>query len=178
MTRLDTLILSFDPGQNSDSFTGFTAALWVQPMLASDTLSNIWDGPSESALPMWMKYQSGPDSVINTPFQAGGAGGAACHHTPDGGRVIRMVQAVAYADSTPVEAGKIYGLARFIIRQPAMSPGCMQPVCIEFRSSVLSTIGGRHRPVEATGVGVSLNAPAGKQCFESIVPASSAAKPK
>ena len=44
-------------------------------------------------------------------------------HARDGGRVLRIVYAVAYQDSVDVEAGQRYGLARILIRRPGVGPG-------------------------------------------------------
>jgi len=166
-TRLDTLFMSFEPTSASTSFTGFTAALWIKP-LAGDSLSSIWDGIGLTDLPLWMKIDLSPDSATGcpTPLRVYGAGGAACHHTPDGDRIIRMVRAVAYADSVPLEAGKSYGLAQFLIRQPERSAGCSQPVCIQWLEANIGSLAGRFRTIRPQGVGVVLNpVPGGATCF-------------
>jgi hypothetical protein len=156
--RTDTLFMSFDPGITSTSYLGFTAALWFQP-LEGDSLESIWESPSATGLPLWMRLEFDPDSASGcpSPLLVSGAGGAAYHRTPDGGRILRMVHAVGSGDTVTVEAGRRYGMARLILRQPSRSPGCRQAVRIRWTESILSVVGGRHRRVEPVGVQVTLN---------------------
>jgi hypothetical protein len=162
--RLDTLFMSMDPGESSSGFVGFTAVLRILP-LEGDTLSSLWDSPSGTGLPVWMKLEWVRDSTAGAalPFKGNGYGGASCFHTPAGGRIIRMVYAVAAEDSSDIVAGTRYGLARFILRTPGLNPGCRQPVCIEWVTSNLSRIHGRNADV-VSGSAVSLNSPAGQGC--------------
>jgi hypothetical protein len=169
MTRLDTLFLSFDPGQSSTRFVGFVAELKVRP-LPGDTLGSLWEPASGTSLPMWMKIgwvapEMDERPGFPSPLRVPGSGGLAYRRAAGGEGIIRMLYAVGTGDSAFVEGGKRYGLARFVMRRPGPGPGCRQPVCIEWSSAVFSWIAGRNLTVEGKGVGVSLNPAPGKGCF-------------
>ena len=78
MYKLDTLFMSFDPGVTTSGFTSFLATIRINA-LDGDTLSSLWDSPSATGLPVWMKVEWKPDSTsgCGTPFRASGMGGAA-----------------------------------------------------------------------------------------------------
>ncbi|TMQ71612.1 MAG: hypothetical protein E6K81_09665 [Candidatus Eisenbacteria bacterium] len=169
MNKLDTLFMSFDPGVTTSGFTSFLATIRINA-LDGDTLSSLWDSPSATGLPVWMKVEWQPDSTsgCGTPFHSSGMGGASLFHARDGGRVLRIVYAVAYQDSVDVEAGQRYGLARILIRRPGVGPGCHQPVCIRWTEAVLSHIAGVSLSVTPKGMAVSLNATSGAGCAEAV----------
>jgi hypothetical protein len=181
MNRLDTLFMAFDPGVTTSGFTGFLATIRINP-LNGDTLSDLWGSPSGTGLPVWMKVEWQPDSTsgCGTPFRSGGMGGAALLHARDGGRVLRIVYAVAPQDSVDVEAGHRYGLARILVRRPGAGPGCHQPVCIRWTEAVLSHIAGVSLSVTPKGSAVSLNATSGAGCAEAVAvqPAKSDSLPR
>ena len=139
-TRVDTLYLSFDPGQPCSTFTGMTATVWFRP-LDGDSLGPLWQSPGGIALPPGMKVEFARDSTSAHPFPWAGYGIGFPGYARQSSHLarIRLIWAVGPHDGARVQPGRLYGLARILLRRPAAgAPGCDQPVCVEWNEGTMA----------------------------------------
>ncbi len=174
-THVDTLYLSFDPGRSCSTFVGMTATLWFRA-LDGDSLGPLWRSPEVTELPDGMSVEFARDTASAYPFPWASTGtGFSGYVKPinTAGR-LRILWAVIPQAGARVEAGKVYGLARLLLRRPAAgAPGCAQPVCVEWTEGTMA-----YRPGDEPGVSqgvrfVGINAAGGEYgCSAAPRPAS------
>jgi hypothetical protein len=163
-TRTDTLYLSFDPGRACSTYVGMTATVWFRS-LDGDSLGPIWRSPGGMSLPLGMKVEFPRDSTSAHPFPWAGYGiGFPGYARPgsNAGR-LRLVWAVGPLDGARVEPGRLYGLARILLRRPAAgTPGCTQPVCVEWSEGTMAYRTSEEPVVSAGARFVGINAAGGE----------------
>ena len=179
-SRVDTLYLSFDPGRACSTFVGMTATLWFRS-LDGDSLGPLWESPGGTNLPAGISVEFPRDSTSAHPFPWSGFGIG--HHgfakaSKTAGR-IRLVWAVGPGNGARVQPGRLYGLARLLLRRPpAGASGCGRPVCVEWNEGSMA-----YRPGDEPGVStgsrfVGINAAGGRLgCNSAPEPAASPRKP-
>ena len=137
----DTLYLSFLPGREGKTFTGFTAQIFIHAT-AGDTLGPWWhmEGKGgENAGAMRAEWAAAPGFGWKQPFPVAGQGFVLLDRTPQVAR-LRMVFAVPYEGAGPVVADSIYTLCRLVFKhRPARAlAGCEKPVCVEWGKATLA----------------------------------------
>lgn len=163
-TRVDTLYLSFDPGRACSTFVGMTATVWFRA-LDGDSLGPLWQSAGGRTLPYGMTVEFSRVAASGYPFpwSAFGIGHPAYGKPGSNASRLRLIWAVMPENGSIVEAGKLYGLARVLMRRPAAgSPGCEQPVCVEWTEATMAYRPG-DEPSVSTGVRfVGINAAGGE----------------
>lgn len=163
-TRVDTLYLSFSPGRACSTFVGMTATLWLRAM-DGDSLGPLWQSAGGMTLPRGMSVEFPRDSASAHPFPWAGFGIGHSGYGRSGSNAgrLRLMWAVGPQDGARVEPGRLYGLARILLRRPAAgAPGSAQPVCVEWSEGSMA-----YRPGDEPGVSagvryVGINAAGGE----------------
>ena len=173
-TRTDTLYLSFDPGRNSRTFNGFTATLFFHA-LKGDSLPPYWRMSTARGDTASVRMQADPDPnfACPQPWAVAGMGRALYLWTPNFGR-LTLIYAVGTRQAIPVDSGKVYCLARVLIRHgtPRIA-GCGRPLCIEWAQAGLAFRVGEDQRVRMGGVRyASINSPGCRVCddFRAVIP--------
>lgn len=181
-SHVDTLYLSFSPGRACSTFVGMTGILWFRA-LDGDTLGPSWEPAAGRPLPSGMTVEFSREIASGHPFpwNSFGFGHAAYAKASGNAGRIRLIWAVALQGSPAVEPGKLYGLARLLLRRPATgTPGCDQPVCISWSEGTMAyrpgdepsvSTGVRFVGINATGGELGCEAPAKPKPPASIKPA-------
>ena len=133
----DTLYLSFIPGRESDTFSGFTAKLLIHAM-PGDTLGPFWEFEKAGANGggLIAEYDGVENFPGVRPYRAQGMGFVRLERTASLA-TLKMVYAVAQSDVSHIAADSIYALGRVVFRHAKTNVGCAQPVCIEWRSGTI-----------------------------------------
>ncbi|MEO5618817.1 MAG: hypothetical protein ABIS67_13705 [Candidatus Eisenbacteria bacterium] len=165
-TVVDTLYLSFDPGKDAPDFRGASANLYFHAQEGA-TLGDYWKqgGGGVNGAPLRVIFESDEDRGFMTPWNSQGAGAPFYDFVGGSGR-LRIIYAIA--GGSPVRAGKLYGLARVLVRRAAEgTSGCGAPMCVEWHSAMFAYSVGEERGVNKGDRWVSLNSPGGKVCESS-----------
>jgi hypothetical protein len=171
-TGADTLCLSFDPGEDIETFVAITATVGFHAM-PPDTLSQRWwfGGGEGNFYNVRVHMDAESTGTTLRPWGMQPMGGMRYDRTSGTGR-LRMIYAQSAERPTRLEKGKRYWLARLVFPHPpgpGRVPLCDQPMCIEISSLRLSRGVGPGGPQEliATGGphrGVTFNAPGSGPC--------------
>ena len=163
-TRVDTLFLSFDPGKDT-TLVGATTTMWFRA-LSGDSLGPLWWSTGRLNPPHGMKFEFANTPVAGHPFPWESFGIGDFGYTRPGRTVgqVRFLFAVAATRAAHVQGGKIYGLARVLLRRPpATAPGCDQSVCVEWGEATLAFAPGREPHITEGVTYVGLNATGGER---------------
>ncbi|NOT34060.1 MAG: hypothetical protein HOP12_07810 [Candidatus Eisenbacteria bacterium] len=166
----ETLYVSYDPGQSSETFIGMDISLYFRAT-RGDSLSSYWSFGGGTMNRRNIRIEFPADSSWGLPrgFRAQGMGAPNYRRTRESGQ-LEVIFAVPLDQAAPIRPGQVYCFARIIF--PAASPmdeNCGQPVCIEFQRGEFSfsefgdgtsVLG---RPVRRFA---SWNSPASKVCAE------------
>jgi hypothetical protein len=140
--RRDTLVLTFDPGRDSDTFSGVMADLYIRA-LPGDTLGPMWwfGGGALSDVNLIIEYPKAGDGTWGPApiaWKVNGFGVAHYDRTSGTGH-LQIVFAVPYENAGPVKAGQRYAFARLLVLRGKPSKAlCKQPICIEWASAGLT----------------------------------------
>lgn len=161
----DTLYLCMRPGRTSPTFNGFMATLEFR-CAPGDTLGAFWafERTGANAGALGVQFGPEPEFPCPQPWVTAGVGRPAWTHTPTGGQ-LKLVFAVPYTQSGPVDSAGVYALARVLIRHNrARLSGSAQPMCIEWTESSLA-FALKDEPIVRQGERfVSWNSPRGAVC--------------
>ncbi len=162
-TATDTLYLSFDPGKDAPAFVGASAMLFFAPAQGVE-LPERWKRGTATASPVRVSFEADPDRGFVTPWSSKGAG--APHYDVLGSRGrLQLIYAIAPDSGPGVENGKLYGIARVLVRRSsAGADGCAAPLCIEWASATLAYGNDESRSVDAGERRVTINSPDGAVC--------------
>jgi hypothetical protein len=163
-TRVDTLFLSFDPGKDT-TLVGGTLTVWFRA-LSGDSLSLLWQSAGGLNLPSGMKFEFANTPVSGHPFPWESFGIGDFGYTRPGRTVgqVRALFAVAASRAARVQGGKLYGLARLLLRRPPGSaPGSSQSVCVEWANATLAFAPGREPQVNEGITYAGINATGGER---------------
>jgi hypothetical protein len=164
-TRVDTLYLSFDPGDVAPSFVAITVWLKFRPP-AGDTLGAFWHFERTEANPMSLRIEVDVTPYGSmSPWSGAGMGMPTYQHTAEEGTLM-FVFAVPANRGMPLKAGTLYSPARVLIgHNRSHLGGHDAPLCIEWSRvefAMTPTLS-----VEQVGGGsrvASWNSPGGKVC--------------
>jgi len=137
-TQVDSLYLCVRLGENA---TG-VYALKAQVLFSAgtgDTLAPTWRNVGGRGWPGFLQVEFPGDSAgaSGSLWTAAGIGSYAYDFTSANARV-RMICGAPPGAVRPVSADGIYTLARLLLRRsPARTPGCDQPLCMQFVSASL-----------------------------------------
>jgi hypothetical protein len=139
-TGADTLCLSFDPGEDIETFYALSATVAFHS-LPTDTLGVRWwfGGGSGNAFNLRVEINVDSTTSTNNPWGMTPVGGMRYNRTPGHG-YLRLVYAQSAKHPTRLERGKRYWLGR--VRIPHPPPGvplCDQPMCVELASLQITT---------------------------------------
>lgn len=173
-TRVDTLYLSFDPGDNAPAFVGFTAWLKFHPP-AGDTLGAFWHFGRTESNPMALRieFDVAPYGKMS-PWGGAGMGMPSYEHTSQDG-TLRFVYAVPANLGVELKGGSIYSPARiYISHRRAHLSGHDRPLCIEWGQTEFAVSPNLSADVIGGGSPMATwNSPDGKVCepFKGAAPA-------
>jgi len=164
-TLVDTLYLSVDPGRAADHFLGVSATLYFHAP-EGQGLTDFWkiaDVHSADS-PLKVVYSPDPARGFVMAWNAQGVGDAQYDYVGSSGR-LRLIYAIASSGTNPVRPGKVYGVARVLLRHPGSGgDGCERPMCVEWHAASLA-FGPLGEPMVNRGVRwVSINSPGAKVC--------------
>jgi hypothetical protein len=149
---VDTLYLSVDPGKDAPRFLGLDAVLYLHAPEGSE-LPTYWksdDYEMRRGKPLRVVFENDEERNFIMPFNSQGMGGSRYDYTTGSGR-LRWVYTVAAGANNPVKKGKIFAVARVLVRRPqAGTSGCGKPICVEWHYSHL-TYDLRDEPVVRSG---------------------------
>lgn len=130
--RVDTLWLTFDPGESAGKFYGVYARLYFHPV-GGDTLGPFWHFKSGTANQRNLTIEFGGEDFPLAPAWTAPGMGQPLYEFNGSAGTLDLVYAVADASAGPIEGGRRYAFARVMIRQRrADLAGCRQPMCIEW----------------------------------------------
>lgn len=144
----DTLCLSFDPGEDIETFYAVSATIEFRA-IPPDTLSERWwfGGGEGNYYNVRVHMDAESTETALKPWAMQPVGGQRYNKTSSTGH-LRIVYAQSAKQPTRLEKGKRYWLTRLVFAHPP-GPGrvvlCEQPMCIEFSSLAIT------RSVEAGG---------------------------
>jgi hypothetical protein len=131
-TRVDTLWLSFDPGEDAAKFYGMFARLRFHPA-EGDTLGPFWHFKTGAANQKNLAIEfAGEDFPLAPGWVAQGMGAPSYEFNASVG-TLDLIYAVREADAAPIQGGKRYAFSRVLFKhRRAGLAGCMAPTCIEW----------------------------------------------
>lgn len=162
---VDTLYITFDPGESLGNLLGVDAVLTFRPG-PGDSLGPFWDLSRAGANPWNLRIEfDEPPPGCETPWRVPGIGAPRYRLSPGAGR-LDLTYYVPASKAGPVAPGTRYFLARVMVRQrkPQLG-GCRQPVCVELNHVLISYNGGS-RWINGGERFVSWNSPGGAACAE------------
>jgi hypothetical protein len=163
-TAKDTLYMCFDPGRDVDHFQSFTATLYFWAG-GEDSLDAHWRfGEGRSYRRLVIQYA--PDSVPGAePAWPTSAFASSGYSSTRASGKFRMIAAGPAGQGWPLQGGKPYVAARFLVPRPAaLDRACDRPVCIEWATAMLGLGGGELPEVKSGQRFVSWNSRGGKVC--------------
>jgi len=141
-TATDTLYLSFDPGHRDTTFLALDATITMR-CAEGDTLSPFWRTGAMGKVMMGprnprVQFNDTGDWPTPSPWLAVGIGQSAYDWARYSARV-RLMYGVGPQQGAPVDSGRIYTIARIVIRHPAAGiANATQPLCFEWTGSTFA----------------------------------------
>lgn len=164
-TKVDTLYLCFDPGRDAAHFVGVTVNLYLRPTQGR-RLPEFWKGGNVglAGSPLTVDFGSDPEAGFETVWGSTSIGAPKYDFLETSGRLV-LVYANGTKSGPPLRGGRVYGVARVMVRRPAeSSDGCGAPMCVEWFSSRLVYAPGEKGNVNRGERHVSINSPDGGVC--------------
>lgn len=168
----DTLCLSFDPGEDIETFFALSATIEFHAV-RPDTLSQRWwfGGGEGNFYNVFVHMDAESTTTTLNPWGMNPVGGQRYHRTSNSGH-LRIIYAQSSKEPTRLEKGKRYWLTRLVFAHPpgpGRVPLCEQPMCIELSSLSLTRTVEPNGPDDLRGTrgphrGVTLNAPDSGPC--------------
>lgn len=164
-TRVDTLYMTFDPGEDVANLLAVDATLTFRAA-PGDSLGPFWDMARSGANPWNLRLEfDEPPPGCPSPWPVSGSADLSYRLRKDAGE-LNLSYFVPASQSGPVAGGSRYFYARVMIRlRRGYLKGCGQPVCIEL-SRLLVGLREGGRPITAGERFVSWNSPGGKVCAD------------